>query len=192
MPRSIEFIAALIGLVICSPIILFLALGVRLTSPGAAFFRQTRLGKSEEPFNIIKIRTMAAGTLEAGTHLVGEEAITPLGRILRKLRLDEIPQLINVIRGEMSFVGPRPCLSSQLDLISARKHYHVFHVRPGITGLAQVQGVDMSEPLHLAAIDGEYVRRRSTLLDLKIILKTVTGGAIDRRPGASKTENIDR
>jgi len=191
MPRPIEFLAALLGLVIFTPIILILAIGIRLTSPGPALFRQSRLGLNQKQFNIIKLRTMTVGTREVGTHLVGANAITPIGRILRKLRLDELPPFINVVRGEMSFVGPRPCLPSQFDLIAARERVHVFTIRPGITGLAQIQGVDMSTPTQLAAIDGEYVQRRSARLDFEIILKTLTGGGIDRRPAPSTAESGD-
>jgi lipopolysaccharide/colanic/teichoic acid biosynthesis glycosyltransferase len=188
MPRLLELIVALIGGAIFAPFILLLALAVRLTSKGPALFLQTRLGKEQKPFKIVKIRTMVAGTREAGTHLVNGDAITPLGRLLRKFRLDELPQFINVIKGDMSFVGPRPCLPSQQELILAREQAHVFDIRPGITGLAQVKGIDMSNPRHLASIDGEYVKSRTLLLDLKIIMKTLCGGGIDNRATQSKSE----
>ena len=124
---------------------------------------------------------MRLGTKEAGTHMVEAQSVTAIGRILRKIRLDEIPQLFNVLAGDMSLVGPRPSLPSQTELIAARKAYNVYSVRPGITGLAQIQGLDMSKPAELAKVDGTYVRTRSLFLDLSIILQTITGRAIDRR-----------
>ena len=113
--------------------------------------------------------------------MVEAQSVTAIGRILRKIRLDEIPQLFNVLAGDMSLVGPRPSLPSQTELIAARKAYNVYSVRPGITGLAQIQGLDMSKPAELAKVDGTYVRTRSLFLDLSIILQTITGRAIDRR-----------
>jgi hypothetical protein len=125
---------------------------------------------------------MRLGTKETDTHLVDAKSVTGIGRILRKLRLDEIPQLFNVLTGEMSLVGPRPSLPTQTDLIAARQAENVYTVRPGITGLAQIQGLDMSNPLELAKVDGAYVRDRSIVLDLRIIFQTITGRAIDTRP----------
>jgi O-antigen biosynthesis protein WbqP len=182
MPRIIETILALLGLVALSPILLITIILVRLTSPGPALFKQIRIGRNQLPFAIYKIRTMHFGTREAGTHLVEAQSVTAIGRILRKLRLDEIPQLINIIAGDMSLVGPRPSLPSQTELIAARAAESVYLVRPGITGLAQIQGLDMSNPIELAKVDGIYVRDRSFGLDLRIIFKTLIGGAIDTRP----------
>jgi len=182
MPRIIETILALLGLVALSPILLISFILVRLTSPGPALFKQIRVGRNQIPFAIYKISTMHLGTKETGTHLVEAQSVTAIGRVLRKLRLDEIPQLINVIAGDMSLVGPRPSLPSQTELIAARAAENVYAVRPGITGLAQIQGLDMSNPVELAKVDGIYVRDRSFGLDLRIIVKTIIGGAIDTRP----------
>jgi O-antigen biosynthesis protein WbqP len=182
MPRMFEWTLSFFGLVALSPILLLSILAVRATSPGPTIFKQIRVGKDQKPFAIYKIRTMRLGTKEAGTHMVEGQSVTAIGRILRKIRLDEIPQLFNVLAGDMSLVGPRPSLPSQTELIAARKAYNVYSVRPGITGLAQIQGLDMSKPAELAKVDGTYVRTRSLYLDLMIILQTMTGRAIDKRP----------
>ena len=186
MPRILEFILALFGLITLSPILLISVLAVRATSPGPAIFKQIRVGHHQKPFAIYKIRTMRLGTKEAGTHLVEAQSVTGVGRILRKLRLDEIPQLFNVLHGDMSLVGPRPSLPSQTELITAREAENVYAVRPGITGLAQIRGIDMSKPIELAKLDGAYVRGRSFTLDLSIIFETITGSAIDRRPNVHR------
>ena len=182
MPRILELILALVGLVILVPVLLVIMLATYATSPGPALFKQIRVGKGQKRFVIYKIRTMRLGTKEVGTHLVEAQSVTAVGRILRKLRLDEIPQLVNVVVGDMSLVGPRPSLPSQTDLIAARQAEGVYTVRPGITGFAQIQGLDMSNPIELAKVDGTYVRDRSFGLDLRIIFRTIIGGAIDTRP----------
>jgi len=181
MPRPLEASLAFINLIVLSPIILIILLLVRLSSPGPALFKQIRVGRDQSTFAIYKIRTMRLGTKEVASHLVEEQSVTGIGRILRKLRLDEVPQLFNVITGDMSLVGPRPSLPSQTDLIAARQAENVYKVRPGITGLSQIQGLDMSNPLELAKVDGAYVRDRSLVLDLRIIFQTITGRAIDTR-----------
>ena len=182
MFRIVEFIFSLFGLIALAPLLLICLLAVRITSPGPALFRQMRVGKDQIPFAIYKIRTMRLGTKEAGTHLVAAQSVTGIGKLLRKLRFDEIPQLYNVLVGDMGLVGPRPCLPNQTELIAARVAENVYAVRPGITGLAQIQGLDMSNPVELAKIDGAYVRTRSFSLDLRIILQTIMGRAIDTRP----------
>ncbi len=157
-------------------VMLALALAIRLTSKGPAIFAQTRIGKNRETFTCYKFRTMAEGTACVATHNATHNAITPLGRILRKTKLDELPQLFNILRGEMSLVGPRPCLPIQQELITERDKRGVYHLCPGITGLAQVQGIDMSNPQRLAIEDARYVEKRSFSLDLKTILQTLIGG----------------
>ena len=146
---------------------------------------QTRLGRAEKPFRLLKLRTMRPGTLVLGTHEVRSDAVTPIGKVLRKLKLDEVPQVLNVLAGSMSLVGPRPGLPTQLELRDARRENGVFAVRPGVTGLAQVQDIDMSTPVELAEKDAEYIRTRSLGLDLRIMFMTVAGrGRGDRvRPG---------
>ena len=116
---------------------------------------------------------MRTGAPQAGTHEVPASHVTPLGRLLRASRIDELPQIFNIARGEMSLVGPRPCLPSQLELVGWRRRLGVFSCRPGITGYAQVNGVDMSEPERLARLDGRYCALRTIPLDLQIIVSTI-------------------
>lgn len=175
MRRLLEFLLATTLLVLTAPVLLVLGLLIRITSEGPALFRQERVGLAQQPFICLKLRTMKTGTRQAGTHEIGASAITTIGHYLRKSKLDELPQLINVLRGQMSFVGPRPCLPIQTELISEREARGVYALRPGITGLAQVRGIDMSNPLRLAECDAEYVERRTLMLDAKIILQTMTG-----------------
>ena len=156
-------------------------LAVRLTSPGPVIFVQTRIGRFGKPFTCYKFRTMFITTKQAATHEVGRDAITPVGRFLRRTKLDELPQIINIIRNEMSLIGPRPCLESQTALIEARRVRGVLDIKPGISGLAQVQGVDMSDPEKLATLDAEYLARQSIMLDVKIMLATARGKALTDR-----------
>lgn len=138
-------------------------------------FIQWRVGKDQRPFRLFKIRTMPPQTGDLPSHHAPVVAISRSSALIRRLKADELPQLICVIRGDMSLVGPRPGLPSHLELVAERAAHGVFAVRPGITGLAQVQGVDMSDPPRLAALDGEYVRTRSMALDFAILLHTVRG-----------------
>ena len=151
------------------------AIAVPLTSPGGMLFIQPRVGKKQEIFHCKKFRTMRQGTPSGGTHEIGKSYVTKVGSILRKLKLDELPQAVNVVAREMNLIGPRPCLENQTELIRQRERYGVFDVTPGITGLGQCSGVDMSEPLRLSIFDHRYVVFRSILLDVKIALATVLG-----------------
>jgi lipopolysaccharide/colanic/teichoic acid biosynthesis glycosyltransferase len=173
--RAFDFCAALGGLFVLSPLLLVLVIMVRRSSPGGAFFRQLRVGREEVPFTCLKFRTMAAGTPDVGSHHAMEGWITPIGKTLRAYKLDELPQLLNVLKGEMSLVGPRPCLLTQPDVIAARRAKDVFSVRPGITGLAQIAGIDMSTPEKLATADAEYVKTASLWYDITMILGSVMG-----------------
>lgn len=174
--RLIDVSIASIGLVMLAPVIAVAALGIRLQSPGRALFRQPRVGRNGRPFTCLKLRTMYLETVDRPTHETPSVAVTPVGRWLRRSKIDELPQLINVLFGDMSLVGPRPSLASQHQLILSRNKLGVLDVRPGITGLAQINGIDMSEPRHLARIDAIYVAQQSTLLDLFILGATITGG----------------
>jgi O-antigen biosynthesis protein WbqP len=173
--RLFDFFAALIGLILLFPVLIVLAVLIRRSSPGGALFRQTRVGRFEVPFTCIKFRTMAAGTPNVGSHDAVETWITPLGKKLRAYKLDELPQLVNVLTGDMSLVGPRPCLPTQPLVIAARRGKGVFAVRPGITGLAQLSGIDMSTPDALADADAEYIRTASLWRDLGLIFSSVAG-----------------
>lgn len=164
---------AVIGLGVLGPLMLPLALAIVLESRGSPLFLQKRVGRGERVFTCCKLRTMAKDAPNAATHLVKDSHVTRMGRFLRRSRLDEVPQLWNVLVGDMDLVGPRPCLPSQTVLIEARRREGVFAIRPGITGLAQVQGLNMSQPERLAVMDGRYVRHRSFYQDVLIILATV-------------------
>ena len=175
MQRAVDIALSLLGLLVLWPFLLAALLLVRVTSPGPALFRQQRIGRNQRPFVCYKIRTMRTGTAETPTHLAPENAVTPVGRILRASKLDEFPQLYNVVVGDMSLVGPRPCLPSQEALIAARTERGVFDVRPGVTGLAQVMGVDMTDAERLAAVDADYIRTRTMCGDFRLLLATGLG-----------------
>jgi len=174
--RAFDFILSLLALIILSPVMLIIALVIRLTSPGPVFFRQKRVGLKKTHFMIYKFRTMRTDApKDAPTHLLQNAAgfITPVGRFLRASSLDELPQLINILKGEMSIVGPRPALWNQYDLIEARDAVGANDVLPGLTGWAQINGRD-ELPIDVKAnLDGEYVRRMSLAFDLRCIFGTV-------------------
>jgi lipopolysaccharide/colanic/teichoic acid biosynthesis glycosyltransferase/NAD(P)-dependent dehydrogenase (short-subunit alcohol dehydrogenase family) len=157
---------------------------VRAGSPGPGIFAQERVGRDGAIFTCYKFRTMKQGTVQAGTHEVSGDAITPLGRFLRRTKLDELPQILNLLRNEMSLVGPRPCLPVQQELVEARRRRGVLRLKPGITGLAQIEGIDMSDPERLARRDARYGALQSLLLDLRIMVATALGrGRGDRTAG---------
>lgn len=144
-------------------------------------FRQKRVGRHQKPFTLVKFRTMRPDTASVATHLADASAVTKLGHFLRRSKLDELPQLWNVLKGEMSLVGPRPCLFNQTELINERESRGVFCARPGITGLAQVNGIDMSTPELLAETDALMLNKMNLGAYVTLILKTVTGsGSGDR------------
>jgi O-antigen biosynthesis protein WbqP len=176
MKRMFDLLVSIAGLILLAPVMLIIAWLVSRSSPGGALFVQDRVGRSERLFRCYKFRTMAQGAPVAGSHEVSGSWITPIGRRLRSLKLDELPQLFNVLRGDMSLVGPRPCLPNQAEVIAARRARNVFDIRPGITGIAQLASIDMSTPEHLAETDRRYLETRTFLGDLRIILMTVIGG----------------
>ncbi len=153
----------------------FVALLILIDSRGPVLFCQIRVGYRQSLFKLYKFRTMALGTGDLPSHLAGARTITRAGFWLRRTKLDELPQLINVLRGEMSFVGPRPCLPTQTELIERRAALGVFNLRPGITGISQIHGVDMSDPVSLAKRDAGYLNDMSLLQDLSILLATAIG-----------------
>jgi lipopolysaccharide/colanic/teichoic acid biosynthesis glycosyltransferase len=174
MLRWLDMVLAAVGLVLALPLMAVLyVLGWLETR--APLFRQTRVGRHQRPFTLVKFRTMRPDTQSVATHLADATAVTPLGRFLRRTKLDELPQLWNVLKGEMSLVGPRPCLFNQEELIDERAKRGVFGARPGITGLAQVQGIDMSTPCLLAKTDAEMLASLSVASYFRCILATVTG-----------------
>ena len=174
--RILDLLLALLATVVLSPLLLVLSAIIRITSPGPVFFRQKRVGKGKSHFMIYKFRTMRTDApKDQPTHLLAnpEAYITPVGRFLRKSSLDELPQLFNIIKGEMAVVGPRPALWNQFDLIAERDKYGANDVRPGMTGLAQVSGRDELPIPVKARLDGEYVKRMSFGFDLRCVLGTV-------------------
>lgn len=160
--RFFDLLISIIGLLVCMPIfiVLFIACFIDTQDP---IFLQIRLGKNKVPFTIFKFRTMKHGTPNIATHLVEANHITRLGKFLRKYKFDELPQLLNVFIGNMSMVGPRPCLIDQTKLISERDLLGVFSVKPGITGLAQLNGIDMEDPVQLAITDKEMLNSLNLL-----------------------------
>ena len=174
MLRLLDIVFALIGLTLLLPVILLL-LVIGYFDTGSPLFFQQRLGRFQKPFTLVKFRTMSVGTASVASHLVSGAQITKYGAFLRKTKLDELPQLWNVLTGDMSLVGPRPGLENQLALTAARAAQGVFDARPGITGLAQVSGIDMSTPEKLAEVDKQMLRSLSLKSYLTYIVQTATG-----------------
>tara|TARA_Y100000815_G_scaffold131302_1_gene118522 strand:- start:3497 stop:4045 length:549 start_codon:yes stop_codon:yes gene_type:complete len=178
--RIFDLIFSLLGLVVGFPVLLALTI-IGLFDTGSPIFRQVRVGRYQQPFTLVKFRTMSVDTASVATHLASRTSITRFGHFLRRTKLDELPQLWNVMKGEMSLVGPRPGLFNQLELTEERAKRGVFEVRPGITGLAQVSDIDMSTPALLAETDQRMIRSLTLLAYFKYIFMTVVGnGAGDR------------
>lgn len=174
--RIIDFTLALIGLVVLSPLFLVLVITIKIESKGSIIFSQKRIGKNKKYFNIYKFRTMKMNTpKETPTHLLENPDIfiTKIGKIMRKTSLDELPQIINILKGEMAIVGPRPALWNQYDLIEERDKYGANDIRPGLTGWAQINGRDELEIDSKALLDGEYKLKESFYMDMKCILGTI-------------------
>lgn len=180
MLRFFDFTFALLGLVFGFPVLLVIYV-LGLFDTGSPLFWQERVGRNKKPFNLVKFRTMKLDTASVATHLASSASITRFGHFLRKTKLDELPQLWNVLKGEMSLVGPRPGLFNQEELTAERARRGVFAVRPGITGLAQVNEIDMSTPALLAEVDQQMIDSLCLRDYFKYILMTVLGkGAGDR------------
>ncbi|WP_122645549.1 sugar transferase [Enterococcus mediterraneensis] len=174
--RGIDFLLAFFGIIILSPIFLILILAIKFDSPGPIIFKQKRVGLNKRHFNIYKFRTMRVDTpKEMPTHLLEnpDYFITKVGKFLRKTSLDELPQLWNILKGDMAVIGPRPALWNQYDLIDERDKYGANNIRPGLTGLAQISGRDELEIPIKAKLDGEYTKNMSLLLDLKCFFGTI-------------------
>ncbi|KRA55435.1 hypothetical protein ASD80_13210 [Devosia sp. Root635] len=173
--RAVDLAFALTVVLLLWWLLILVWIGVKLQSPGPGLFTQVRVGRDGELFKCYKFRTMKLGTAEAATHEVRATAVTSLGRLLRATKLDELPQIINIILNQVSLVGPRPCLPIQVDLIDARRANGSLKLKPGITGLGQVNRIDMSNPARLAGYDICYGQLQSLLLDLRIIVDTALG-----------------
>ena len=180
MIRFLDVFFSFIGLMFLSPIFIIIYV-FGLFDTGFPVFKQERIGCNKKPFILIKFRTMSVETKSIASHLVSSASITRLGGFLRGTKLDELPQLWNVLKGEMSLVGPRPNLLNQEDLIAEREFRGVYKVRPGITGLAQINRIDMSTPILLAKTDENMILTLTISNYFKYILQTVTGsGSGDR------------
>lgn len=175
--RVIDFIISLLGCIILSPVFLILCIAIKIDSPGPILFKQRRIGIHKKEFSILKFRTMRIDTpKDMPTHLLTnpEQYITKVGKFLRKSSLDELPQIFNILAGQMSIIGPRPALWNQDDLIAERDKYGANDVMPGLTGWAQINGRDELEIPVKAKLDGEYVERMSFLFDVKCFFGTIT------------------
>ncbi|EFW05289.1 galactosyltransferase [Coprobacillus cateniformis] len=164
--RCIDFILSLLGLIVLSPIFLILCIWIKLDSKGPILFKQKRVGKNKEYFNILKFRTMSIDTpSDMPTHMLSnpDQYISGAGKFLRRTSLDELPQIINILKGEMAIIGPRPALWNQEDLIAERDKYKANDIKPGLTGWAQINGRDELEIDVKAKLDGDYVKNMSFL-----------------------------
>jgi len=174
MIRFFDVVLSFFGLLFLSPFLILLFF-IGLFDTGLPLFRQERIGRFEAPFVLVKFRTMQKDTISVASHLSDSSKITKFGSFLRKTKLDELPQLWNVLKGDMSLVGPRPGLFNQQELRDARKTHGVFDARPGVTGLAQISGIDMSKPKLLAEIDSKMLKKLSVIDYFKYIIMTATG-----------------
>lgn len=199
LKRIIDFILSLMGIVVLSPVLLLLCLAIKLDSKGPIIFKQKRVGKNKTHFNIYKFRTMKIDTpKEMPTHLLAEPDfyITKVGKFLRKTSLDELPQLFNIIKGDMAVIGPRPALWNQYDLIEERDKYGANDIRPGLTGLAQISGRDELEIPIKAKLDGKYTDNISLRMDIKCFFGTIASvfksdGVVEGGTGTMKKEEIE-
>lgn len=176
LKRIIDFILSLLACIILSPFYLLIMLAIKLDSKGPVFFKQRRIGKNKSEFNILKFRTMRIDTPhDMPTHLLQnpEQYITKVGKFLRKTSMDELPQIFNILVGQMSIIGPRPALWNQYDLIEERDKYGANDIKPGLTGWAQINGRDELEISVKAKLDGEYVENMSLMFDIKCFFGTI-------------------
>ncbi|MDN6724071.1 MAG: sugar transferase [Tetragenococcus halophilus] len=192
--RALGFFLSLIGIIILSPILLIICLAIKIDSKGPIIFKQKRVGKNKKYFNIYKFRTMKrAPPKEMPPHLLNtpDAFITKVGKFLRKTSLDELPQLFNILKGDMAVIGPRPALWNQYDLIAERDKYGVNEAQPGLTGLAQISGRDELEIPVKAQIDGKYTRNISFVMDVKCFVGTIlsivkSDGVVEGGTGTKK------
>ena len=195
MLRIFDLLFSVCGLILGGPVFVLIYV-IGLFDTGSPIFRQERVGRDQNPFTLVKFRTMRPNTASVASHLADASAITPLGAFLRRSKLDELPQLWNVLRGEMSLVGPRPCLFNQKELINEREVRHVFAARPGITGLAQVNNIDMSTPNLLAETDARMLAEMTVTTYFSYIFMTVagkgSGDVVKSHNGASKMDSLNK
>lgn len=195
--RGIDFIMSLVGMLVLSPVFLILIIAIKVDSKGPVLFKQKRVGIHKSHFQILKFRTMRIDTpKDMPTHLLQnpQQYITKVGKFLRKTSLDELPQIINILKGDMAVVGPRPALWNQYDLIEERDKYGANDVRPGLTGWAQINGRDELEIPVKAAFDGEYVKRMGPAMDIRCFFGTFLSvlrgdGVVEGGTGSMEKEN---
>lgn len=197
--RGLDVVLSTGGIVVFAIPMGLIAVAIKLDSKGPVFFKQKRVGLDKEHFEILKFRTMRIDTpKDVPTHELSDPTkwITKVGKILRKTSLDELPQLFNIFKGEMSIIGPRPALWNQYDLIEERDKYGANGVRPGLTGLAQISGRDELEIPVKAKLDGEYVEKMSFAFDIKCFIKTIgsvikSEGFVEGKAAGEEKNNID-
>lgn len=197
LKRGIDFLLSLVGIIVLSPIFLILCIAIKIDSKGPVIFKQKRVGKNKSHFYIYKFRTMKVDTpQETPTHLLSNPDffITRVGKFLRKTSLDELPQLFNILKGDMAVIGPRPALWNQYDLIEERDKYHANDIRPGLTGLAQISGRDELEIDYKARLDGQYTANITPIMDLKCFFGTIisvfkSDGVVEGGTGSVKKED---
>lgn len=197
LKRGIDFLLSLAGIIVLSPILLILCIAIKIDSKGPVIFKQKRVGKNKTHFYIYKFRTMKVDTpKETPTHLLSNPDffITRVGKFLRKTSLDELPQLFNILKGDMAVIGPRPALWNQYDLIEERDMYHANDIRPGLTGLAQISGRDELEIDYKARLDGQYTANITPWMDLKCFFGTIISvfkseGVVEGGTGSVKKED---
>ena len=198
LKRGIDFLLSLVGIIVLSPIFLILCIAIKIDSKGPVIFKQKRVGKNKSHFYIYKFRTMKVDTpQETPTHFLSNPDffITRVGKFLRKTSLDELPQLFNILKGDMAVIGPRPALWNQYDLIEERDKYHANDIRPGLTGLAQISGRDELEIDYKARLDGQYTANITPIMDLKCFFGTIisvfkSDGVVEGGTGSVKKEDV--
>lgn len=198
--RATDFLFALVALIMLLPVFISIIVAIKMDSKGPVFFKQKRVGINKTHFCILKFRTMRMDApSNIPTHLLEspEHYITKIGGVLRKTSMDELPQIINILFGTMSVVGPRPALWNQFDLIAERDKYNANHIKPGLTGWAQINGRDEIPVEIKAMLDGEYVKRMSFLFDMKCLLKTIVcvvkrDGIVEGHRGHGTGENLSK
>ena len=194
LKRIVDFLLSLLGIIVLSPLLIILVVAIKIDSKGPVIFTQKRVGKNKKLFNIYKFRTMKIDTpKEMPTHLLENPDffITKVGKFLRKTSLDELPQLFNILKGDMAVIGPRPALWNQDDLIEERDKYGANDIRPGLTGWAQINGRDELEIDYKAQLDGHYVERESFSMDVKCFFGTIVSvfksdGVLEGGTGSKK------
>ena len=173
--RTMDIVSSLVGLILLSPLFLLVAILIKLDSKGPIIFKQIRIGKNSKPFYIYKFRSMKIDAPNLSTEEVinASDFTTKVGKFIRKTSIDELPQLVNILKGDMSIVGPRPVIEREVRLLEIRKECNVDSILPGITGLAQINGRDNIDDYEKVKYDFEYLSKRNLVLDIKIIINTV-------------------